>query len=342
MSTHNTFQIVATNLSQALLPLKEAVSTLSAFQSYTRKLGWEPTNIPMEYTDLVMDVDSLITELDNLSGSPSIADIENLLQKVKDIYENAQAISVAPTNVNASDFLGEFADDIFRDLMITHLNNYFSGLLRFLESINVVEYLEHDEETGRTDYIETKINFNRLSDFISNPIALLKSYYQWGTTAFDYEGFIGILREFLIARGISAYTQTLSNEQGPMFSTIPLLLNRSDKVLKIPLCQVIISNTVHEIGFEIEPLHFDFATGGPGFIIKPVIPSQLANLVQLTDKLTLELRADTEIATMFGLLVGVNGLAVRYPFQNAATLPQAGFGATLKYLITYLQIMKLN
>lgn len=66
-------------------------------------------------------------------------------------------------------------------------------------------------------------------------------------------------------------------------------------------------------------------------IVQPALPSQAGTEVQLDLHWTLRVRAGTDLASLFGVLIRPGSVAVRFPFAPGTQLPSAGFGATLSY-----------
>jgi hypothetical protein len=75
------------------------------------------------------------------------------------------------------------------------------------------------------------------------------------------------------------------------------------------------------------------AQGGKpaGLILRPLVPSDVGTTLQLTDTLKLELRAGSDVGTSFGVLLRPDEISVKFPLQEGAVLPEAGFGITLRY-----------
>jgi hypothetical protein len=69
----------------------------------------------------------------------------------------------------------------------------------------------------------------------------------------------------------------------------------------------------------------------PGIVIQPQIPSGLPLTFPLSDSVDFSIRAGSDIASQFGVLIRPGELSVRYPFAPGTDLPQAGFGVALDY-----------
>ena len=98
----------------------------------------------------------------------------------------------------------------------------------------------------------------------------------------------------------------------------------------LPLLMDNIGGLEVEVGLSLLELPAEGAKPA-GLILQPLIPSQIGTRLDLTENLRLELRAGTDIASTFGVLLRPGEIAVSYPFQPSTQLPSAGFGVELAY-----------
>src|SRR5262249_48638283 len=102
--------------------------------------------------------------------------------------------------------------------------------------------------------------------------------------------------------------------------------------LKIPVLLDNIGGKEIEVGVALLELP---AQGGKpaGLILQPLVPAAIGTSFDLTDELRLELRAGSDVAMTFGGLLRPDDISVKFPFQDGAALPAAGFGVTLRYAL---------
>src|SRR4029453_1395255 len=69
-----------------------------------------------------------------------------------------------------------------------------------------------------------------------------------------------------------------------------------------------------------------------GLILQPLVPPEVGTAYDITENLKLEVRAGSDVTSTFGVLLRPGGdISVKYPLQDSTSLPDAGFGVTLRY-----------
>ena len=92
-----TLQTIGTFLAEALRPLQTAFSGVEQFKGFMLRLGWSPTDLPPEYTNLVTTISAAVDRLDSLDEDPSPDDILDLVNKAVAAFKVVRSISTAPS-----------------------------------------------------------------------------------------------------------------------------------------------------------------------------------------------------------------------------------------------------
>ena len=91
-----TLQTIGTFLAEALRPLQTAFSGVEQFKGFMLRLGWRPTDLPAEYTNLVTTISAVVDKLDSLGDDPSPNDILDLVNDAVAAFNAVRSISDCP------------------------------------------------------------------------------------------------------------------------------------------------------------------------------------------------------------------------------------------------------
>jgi hypothetical protein len=332
MSTERgTLHTIARHLVLALAPLKEAVSDRAHFRSFLFRLGWEAESLPPEYTALAAKVDAATSALEGLGDDPSSDEILGVLGKVSALYTAIKAITTAPEGIDAGEFLEELARNLFDLLMADYMAEAFPDVRAAFLAIGLLVEKEIEETESRPGGLITRFQWEEIPNLLLDPGSIPMRLYGWGTNDFAFDRLTGHLLELFVARHWPASIGRVDQPLSEGFKDLPG--DRSTFIewgLKIPVLLDSVGGQQVEVGLAL--LELPAQSGKPpGLILRPLIPSAIGTALQLTGELKLELRAGSDVASTFGVLLRPDDISVRYPFEPGASLPAAGFAATLRY-----------
>ncbi len=326
-----TLHTLARHLVLALQPLKAAVADLSAFRTFLYRLGWEVTSLPPEYTALAAKVDRALTALEGLGDDPTPLQIFDVLKEVKSLYTALNGIASAPEGVDAAEFLPEIGRSLFELLLADYLNEAFPSVHSALLALDILNQRYLEETDRRPGVLLTRFQWAEIPRVITDPGSIPTRVYGWGTDDVDFHRLAGHLLEIFVAADWPAYIGRVDSELGGGFKEVPDDVSTSiDWELKIPVLVDNIGGEEVEVGLALLELP---AQGGKpaGLILQPLAPAAIGTDFKITDELRLQLRAGSDVAKRFGVLLRPGDISVKFPLQEGAALPAAGFGATLRY-----------
>jgi len=325
-----TLHALARHLVLAMQPLSEAVADLPAFRTLLYRLGWDVTSLPPEYGALATEVDAAVTALDGLGDSPQPAEVLDLLDQAKAIYEAISGLGTAPDGVDPAEFLAEIGQRLFELLLVDYLTSELPGVYSVLLSLGIVTQENVHETPSRPGFLLSRVHWEQVPAVLTDPGSIPERIYGWGTDDLDFHRISGDLLGIFLALGWPAHIGPLDEDRGHGFMERPEdIFAGGEWELRVPVLLDNVGGKQIELGLAL--LELPGQDGRPaGLVLQPLVPSELGSSYAVSDTLRLELRAGSDVARTFGLVLRPGEAAVRFPFDRGAALPEAGFGATLR------------
>jgi len=329
-----TLENLGKNLVLAIAPLRNAVSSRDQFVQFLYRLGWNATDIPPAYSSLITKVDEAVAALETLIATPNTEQALKVIGKVKAVVDAIDALSDVPPGIaDATDFLAEIKDRLLEILVVDFLASQKPFLFNLLKMLGAIEPVHMPATANRPSFIRFKINWEKIPEAISHPDDLPEKIYGWGTPDVKYDTLfyhiLEILHAFSIPVSMVSVDPEIStgyvgeNEFDPFLSSLGF-------ELKIPFTYLNIAGAEREIGLEILELP-QAETKMPGIIIQPNIPSEIGERLRIREDINLRIKAGSNIAEQFGILIRPGDISVKYPFQGGTELPDFGFGAGVEF-----------
>lgn len=328
---HGTLEVLGRHLTLALEPLRDSVSNLDRFRALMARLGWDVTGLPPSWTALGTSVDTAIVKLDALGDPPTAQQVFELVTSVKDAYDAIEQINVAPGGVDAGPFLAEIGDRLIEILLTDYLAAALPSTFTALQALDVIDLEPVAATATRPSFVRVNFRWSQIPMIVSEPGSLPARVYGWGTPNVRISRVLDHLSGLAASWGfpvqiveppedlVGAYADIIVE---PLPPTAPSLV--------VPFYYITIAGQQVEASFVLRELP---ATNGhlPGLVLEPHIPSQFPATIQLAPDLTLRIRAGTNVAETFGILIRPDGISVKYPFQPGTTPPSAGVGVAFDY-----------
>ena len=321
-----TLQTIGTFLAEALRPLQTAFSGVEQFKGFMLRLGWRPTDLPAEYTNLVTTISAVVDKLDSLGDDPSPNDILDLVNDAVAAFNAVRSISTAPPGVDAGAFLGEIAERLFELLLTDYLAAEQPSIYNLLRALNVITLERHPAAAGRPAFARVKFDWAALPKIISDPGSIPQQVFGWGTPDLDAQKVIDYLAALFFALKFPARVRVSDDATVRAYTGGALApVAPTTKTLNVTFYSITIAGNDVEAGFRLRPLP---ASGSqlPGFALEPLIPSQFPLTLQLADDIALRLLAGANVPDLFGLVIRPDGAALVYPFAPGTPPPSAGIG----------------
>ena len=333
MSNENGFRVIAEHVVRLVEPFRVALSSEEDFKAFLYRLGWSATSFPDEYKALAAQIDKVIEDIRALSNDATPEEVIDLVKDFVPIYKAVRNPPAAPQGVDVTLFLREAGEHLFALTATDYLHLSFPALSQALQTAGVITFERHSNPAGRVPFVEPKLHFERVGDFFSKPGSFLPLVFAWGASTFDFDEFLRLVTNFFYSLGLRASVDDVDRDLRDGYQPDESVVERGIyQRARITLVQDFVGDTPVAVGFEVIELPAD-TTHLPGIIIQPFIPSEIGQSFPITDNLSLNVRAGTDVANTFGILIrpADDPIEVRYPFQPGTTPPSAGFGLSLVF-----------
>jgi hypothetical protein len=325
---------LARRLGLAVRRLGEAGRGSDSFQALTLALGFDSQTIPSDFADLGGLADRAVADAEALDASSSATDIATVLTDVVAVYEACAGLSEPPSDLSpadASSYLAEVPPNLFEFVLISALRLDNARLAAFLELLDVL----------RTDYVEASgtrpghstqfLRTQQISQIVGDPSGLPTWIYAWGTPDFDFPRLLDNVASFAQVFNLPIRIQRIEDDLAAAYQQAVSAPSPGDWKLLIPFALVPVAGDLVQVGVQVIELPSPDGTKPPGLVVQPDIPEQAGATIQLSDHTTLSLRAGTNVAEVFGILIYPGDIRVAFPFRPGVKLPAAGFGVTLDH-----------
>jgi hypothetical protein len=243
------------------------ISTIEGLEEFFRSRGWI-TSLQSSDIALIESLINLKPTIENLANvvdkfnnsieSPElikqiISEIKQLAQYTKDLeLLSSTNIITNPLPLNETSFWQELGENLFDDFLIKYIQNENKHLFTFLHFIQVFKFeMVYPNNQNRIPWEKKSIDWDKIGDFLSNPLQLLKSNFNWGQAQSpNYSLLFNILERIFCNYGInpkrtlvkdSYYDTYLSNYTGSQIpegievKIIEAWSNRTNNYKKISL-----------------------------------------------------------------------------------------------------------
>lgn len=327
-----TLHALARRLVLAMQPLTEAVADLPAFRTLLYRLGWDVKSLPPEYTALAAKVEAALATLDGLGDSPQPAEVLALLDQAKGIHQAINGLSTAPDGVDPGEFLTEIGQRLFELLLVDYLTRELPAVYSLLLSLGIVTQENVHETPTRPGFLLSRILWDQIPAALTDPGSIPERIYGWGSNDLDFHRLSGDLLGLFLALGWPAHIGRLDQGRGQGFMERPEdLFAGGEWELRAPVLLDNIGGKPIEVGLAL--LEVPGQDGKPaGLVLQPLIPPEIGSAYAISDTLRLDLRAGSDVGRTFGVVLRPGEATVRFPFDQGAALPEAGFGVTLRHV----------
>jgi hypothetical protein len=334
-----TLEAVARHLALAVEPLRRAVADLGGFQAFLLRLGWEATTLPPAYRELAGIVDRAVAAAEALADDPGPEEALEVLAEIQRLHQALDALDETPGGIAPTDrtaFAAELADRVFELLLTDYLAAALPTTFQAGQVLGIIEVSFHEATATRPAFLRTRLHFDRIPPLLTDPGALPRVVYGWGTPEFRFDQLRDHVYDLLSAMGLAASIEQVPPDlaAGYQDAEPELVAKQIEKRVRLNLFDVEIAGGHAELGAALTELPAERAGGAtlpPGVIVEPAVPPVGATELELDEQWTLGLRAGTDPAALFGVLIRPGSLTVRFPLAPETPPPPAGFGATLTW-----------
>jgi hypothetical protein len=326
----DTLEVIARHLTGAMEPLRRAVSSEDAFKAFMLRLGWQTTGLPPAYTNLGATISGAVQAVEALTDDPTLSEILDLIGKAKAAFDAIQGISTAPPGVDAGAFLAEIGERLFELLLTDYLAFQLPSAFNLLSALNVIEVENVAATAQKASHVRTKFKWAEIPKVLTEPFALPERVYGWGTPDLRIQRLLQHISELFFALKFPVYIDKAGELLADGYHAIEAGLDEDVWMLKVPFYYITIGGKNLEAAFSILELKGDSGKQ-PGIIIQPQVPQEFPLTFRLAPDIDLRIRAGTNLASLFGVLIRPGEVTIKFPFQPGAPPPAAELGVAFDF-----------
>ena len=293
MSSSDFVKDVLAGFADTLQPLRDAAASEDAFTAFLKQFGWT-----LQPADLA-SVLNMISVVSTLATNPSSLSIEQLTQ---DLIAAATAIRKVASSGAPAAFVSTFPRELLDYLVYGALAGNVRPLFGILHFAGVLgeQRIAANTATGRAEYIERQVHWDRLGPLAKDPLATVEGAYGWGTPTFDGDALARSIA--MLASGVGAranmFVPQLPLVQQYFAPNSPTAVRLRSAVVSVPgLDQTIAAGGAQALvklavlAMPIPPSATTVAAPD-GLVVIPLISGQASDTITLTDSITLKLTGD--------------------------------------------------
>jgi hypothetical protein len=293
MSSTDFVKDVLAGFADTLQPLRDAVASPDAFTAFLKQFGW--TLKPEEVASVLAALHDIAT----LAADPSSLSLDELTH---DLVAAATAVRKVGSSSAPAAFVTTFPRELLDFLVYVALTAKVRPLFGLLHFAGIVseQRVPANAATGRAEYIERQVQWDRLGPLADDPLGTIESAYGWGTPAFDGDALVRSIAT--LAGGFGAHAgmfvpqPQLVNEYFAPNS--PSAVKLRSAVVSLPgLDQTMVvggAQSILKLAMMAMPIppSATVAAGLDGVVVMPLISGKAADTINLTDSLSIKLAGD--------------------------------------------------
>jgi hypothetical protein len=306
MADTDTLAQLATEVGTALSPLDAALESPESFQAFAAQLGWDLSVIPAPIAAIGGAVTSLIQileagEIDSSSVQAAVTAIRSVISGIQAI--ESQPASAFPPSVDPVAFAAEFAEQLIDFLVVDYLLTVRPPWGNILRTLGVIRLEPVAATANRPSYVKRSIAWSDLGRVLSDPTAVFRDAWQWGTATFAQQDFFNAVLDLADGLGLTVRPELLDPAvRDALSGGAPGPDEIHDWVLRMP----IVGDPRDEIAVELGLGLFMLPPTGPalpGFALLPYAIGTSAIAIDLTDTLQFTVDAAFDLEGGAGLVV---------------------------------------
>lgn len=334
-------------LTEALQPLKQAVSDPDEMEIFLLELGWkiDLDNTTIDYvangflqlTDLIDDATGLFDDVKHSTADPQqqLQDVIALTEKIKDFFETIKTYDASttpniPPPLNNSDFWDAIRDTLPPYLIARYLEKrqpFFYGSFLFIGVVEITDEVPSGPLASyKVNYKKYTIDISRLGEFLADPAELLKELYNWNhpSAPFDHHKLLLHLEQFALALKLMVTREVpprhLYINSG--YFTDQQVETQQIEALSVPVItgQPVNDSGYIEVGAILMPIPAPSGSVPDGLFLGPIATAGLNSTIPLTPELTLTLSGEFDGTGTFGVKIFPDGANLDTTVNNGLIL----------------------
>ncbi|WP_295120259.1 DUF6603 domain-containing protein [uncultured Chitinophaga sp.] len=299
MEAKDTLVVIAEELGKALQPLKEATSSPGALRDFLSDLGWDVA--PPAAVNALKAPAELATRMGTDNEGFKASDVQQLITAVKGAFEAIANLKSAGGMVPA--MANELPGQLLEYLLVEYFLKNQKAFGQLLRVLGIIRLEDIPAAAGRVAYRRRTFAFSEFANLFSDPLTFFKNAFKWGQSEFRGLEWQDAVMELLDAWGLdveiaglspAALAELTKNALDPSTAEFSALKAYFIKSANDP-------NSLNAgVGLFITP---ETATEKPGFALMPFLHGELEQAIEITDKLSLIIKAALDLTGGVGILV---------------------------------------
>lgn len=340
MSAPGFIVALAATLREIVRPLEEALDSPAEFAVLLREHGWhiegdaapavETFGGRLRLADRLPPLEQAIGEL-IATGSLTAEEASTVLDAAIDLLSAIRSLAAmsppagAPAPLDRPEFWTTFPLDLAQTLVVDYLELRQPPLFAVLHLIGVIDQrdIAADATPGRVSYTKTELHWERLGETLSDPAAVMREVYGWGT-ALDHDKLTGHLQRAMYAFGIPARRGFARHPLVDAFYAPANPARETLRDVRVPFVITQDGGVRAELGATLLPIPPAGDPGGApnGVLIGPYAEGEFGLTVPLGGLFELEFKGGLEADAAVGVEIRPGAVAPRLS-TTAATLDAA-------------------
>jgi hypothetical protein len=345
-----TLDKVLAEIGQALLPLRDALTSPDAFAGLARTLGWTVTAIPPPIQAVGSAADTLFDSLSRLLGDGGINqggtlggptdgafapdEAARTLAAVQKLISGIRAIATAPASsfppaLVADNFPALFPGQLLDYLVITYLQRFHPRIGFTLRALGVAKSGYVAAAGNRPAFTRYSLDVSDLPALLADPSQVLRNAYGWGTPGFDFPALASQVDNLLMSLGVTVEVERSAPGTQEAVQGVPVDPDApAAKAIRGTIFERSDDNTSMSADVRLMPVPPEAGGESPGLTLLPSFDGVLGFRFELGPDIAVTIRSDLDLAGGVGLVVRPGrGVEMVLGFESADGIPVHDAGA---------------
>lgn len=330
MADTDTLSIIAESLASAVEPLSVALTTPDTFNAFMQRLGWNTSGYIAPVQNLGSIASNLLQLVENGLDSAQAPQAISIVVNFFDAVKGLSSAGGLPATIDPAEFTADFPQQLTDYLVANYLLTQQPVLGAILLAAGIITRTDKPAAGKRLAYQRIDIAWNRVGELLRDGLGEVRTAYAWGSAAFAQQLFIDNIEALGGALGLAVFPKAIEPQLKAILdqgATSTTSLQDSRLRWRIMGSSVSLSKIEAGIDFFVLP---PTAAASPGIAISPYVNGLAGLTIDITDTLSLILKADFDLSA--GVLMSVRpepGISVQTNILGGPA-PAGNFSATLQ------------
>jgi hypothetical protein len=328
MAQDDTLSVLVREIGRALLPLREAMSSVERFQGLMLDLGWTVDDVPPPIVDLLAPLDTLVSAIDALlEGDAAGAEVEAARQgalAVMAAIEDLRNATFDPA-LAVDDFANRFPPQLIEYLLVRYLLAFHPRIELTLRVLGLVRATHVPASGNRPAHMRRELVWADFTQLVSDPFVVFERAYGWRTPEFQTNRVLDQVQDLVVGMGVPAFREAMAMDAARVLESGAEVEGNAIRLrLNVPLFdQPTVAGGDVRAGLALIGLPEDGASL-PGLALMPYAEGDLTRRFEITPQLSFVLDSGFDLQGGVGVKVRPNeGLEVVVGFNDPASATTA-------------------